>query len=295
MNERVVQLGPDQHLHGILSDVGSQARNTVVLLLNAGMIRAAGPHRLNVTIARKLAEQGISSLRFDTSGVGDSPPRHDDTPILTRAWQEPQWCLDDLQYLLGIDRFFAIGLCSGAYAAYQCALRDPRLAGIVMLNPIDLIDDARLAEAIRMQRYRGRSTRSWRAWRNLLTGRVNYKRLGAYLRSRLSPTSDSFDPVAALEPVRADLRTIKARGARVACVSAGKDDSAFVADCLHSETDDVIDDHLFLAEADAAEAVCHLSRHGRHRVFGRPSTCSPMMLRWICDVPPPMVAEKAFM
>ncbi|HEU4534994.1 MAG TPA: hypothetical protein VFS00_12795, partial [Polyangiaceae bacterium] len=46
-----------------------------VVLLNAGLVHRAGPFRLHVDLARRLAARGFVTLRLDQSALGDSQPR----------------------------------------------------------------------------------------------------------------------------------------------------------------------------------------------------------------------------
>ena len=48
---------------------------TALILLNAGLVHRMGPFRLYVQMARRLAAEGYAVLRFDQSGLGDSPRR----------------------------------------------------------------------------------------------------------------------------------------------------------------------------------------------------------------------------
>ena len=78
MNQQVCNFGTDGHLFGILTTPDEEVRvegAPIALILNAGIVHRIGPFRLNVDIARQLAELGFSTLRMDLSGLGDSGPR----------------------------------------------------------------------------------------------------------------------------------------------------------------------------------------------------------------------------
>lgn len=102
------------------------------LLTNSGVISRAGPYRINVQLARRLADQGIPSIRFDLSGIGDS------RRTASTLTQMEQWIVDTRAVMdmaaerLQSERFFMVGFCSGAEVAYRCALQDRRLAGILL-------------------------------------------------------------------------------------------------------------------------------------------------------------------
>ena len=52
-----------------------------MVILSSGILHRPGASRLYVQIARALAEDGFTSLRFDFSGIGDSAVRRDAIPI----------------------------------------------------------------------------------------------------------------------------------------------------------------------------------------------------------------------
>ena len=105
-----------------------------VVILNAGIIHRVGPNRMSVKLARALASIGISALRFDLSGIGDSEPRADGLPPLEASLSDIREVLDGLA-ARGESRFVLLGLCSGADHSVAYAADDPRVAGLVLLDP----------------------------------------------------------------------------------------------------------------------------------------------------------------
>ena len=105
-----------------------------VILFNAGVIHRAGPHRLNVQIARKLAEQGIPSLRFDLAGLHDSASPCGTLAFETQAIADLRSAMNVLGEARKVDRFALFGFCPGAYHGYLTALADERMAGLVMYD-----------------------------------------------------------------------------------------------------------------------------------------------------------------
>lgn len=102
-----------------------------LLLPNAGFIHRAGPFRLHVHLARMAARAGIPTIRFDQPGVGDAvaPAAR---PQLELAIQS----LDDAEALTGAREFVVGGLCSAADLGWQLALRDPRVTGLLLIDPM---------------------------------------------------------------------------------------------------------------------------------------------------------------
>jgi len=135
--EKVVRFGREAKLVGILSEPsgGSAAGDPMVLLVNSGILHRVGACRFHVRLARRLAEEGISALRFDFSGIGDSEVRRDDLAFEQSAVAELREAMDHLAASKGARSFVVIGLCSGADMAFEVAKVDPRVVGLGVLDP----------------------------------------------------------------------------------------------------------------------------------------------------------------
>lgn len=134
VRERPVRFGRHGKLVGVLTEPSSGAHgDSSVVLLNAGIIHRVGPSRFAVEVARGLAEEGYRVLRFDLSGIGDSEPvpgeKLEETVRLD--------ILDavDLVASKGIKKTTLVGLCSGADNAFAAAGDDPRITGLVLIDP----------------------------------------------------------------------------------------------------------------------------------------------------------------
>jgi hypothetical protein len=136
VNEQAIVFGKHEHLLGVVSiaDATKQQHKTAMILITAGMLHNVGPYRLYVDIARQLAQQGISSLRFDISGIGDSLGVGSAGKSIERAAAEASEAMDYLQKQHGIERFIVFGLCSGADDSIQAALDDERVSGVITLD-----------------------------------------------------------------------------------------------------------------------------------------------------------------
>ncbi len=76
MPERIVKIGKPQPLVGLLTEpVNPDPGAPAVLILNSGVMHHVGTCRMSVRLARAFADQGVAALRFDFSGIGDSPSR----------------------------------------------------------------------------------------------------------------------------------------------------------------------------------------------------------------------------
>ncbi|MDO4681343.1 MAG: alpha/beta fold hydrolase [Lautropia sp.] len=139
-----------------------------VLLLNAGVIHRVGPHRVNVKLARQLAETGIPSVRVDLSGLGDSRRAAGTEPMLAQVAQDVRSALDALSAQAGVKHFVIVGICSGAEYGYQYAAQDPRVAGLVMVDGYSFGNwrTKWLRYGLRL------STLTWPVFRNAVQGRI---------------------------------------------------------------------------------------------------------------------------
>lgn len=140
LHERIVNCGPHGDLIGIAIDPAQpegeiDPSTPMVLFLNAGVIHRIGPHRLHVTLARRLAGEGFSSLRIDLSGIGDSPSRSDPISMQEMAVADVRTAMDQAQRDMGAQRFILFGLCSGADNALATASQDERIVGLLLLDP----------------------------------------------------------------------------------------------------------------------------------------------------------------
>jgi pimeloyl-ACP methyl ester carboxylesterase len=186
MKEEALLFGHRGSLVGVMTDPPETeaGRNLpAVLLLNAGIVHRVGPNRLYVKIARMLAAMGFVALRFDFSGIGDSGVPGNALPFAERAIQETQEAMSHVSTLRGIKRFVLMGICSGATVSFRTACRDPRVAGVVLINARGHLHDAndRSDAYIRNHTLARHYMRlalfsSFRAknWMKAITGKVDY-------------------------------------------------------------------------------------------------------------------------
>lgn len=125
--------GKLNHLVGI-KNIVENAAPTAVIMMTPGMLHNTGPFRLHVDIAQCLEEKGISSLRFDISGIGESLGVGTSGKSIDRAATEAIEAMDYLTESNGIKQFILFGLCSGADDSIQTALQDKRVKGVISLD-----------------------------------------------------------------------------------------------------------------------------------------------------------------
>jgi alpha/beta superfamily hydrolase len=135
--ETAAQFGADNQVFGILCQAKQMlAAAPVLILLNTGANSHVGWGRQTVEIARRLVSSGISTLRFDSSGIGETPDLQDRP---TRVFYVADSRADvvaavDWLETQGFRNPALSGICSGAYLAFQAAAVEPRLSAVAMIN-----------------------------------------------------------------------------------------------------------------------------------------------------------------
>jgi pimeloyl-ACP methyl ester carboxylesterase len=135
--ENAELLGPRRSLLAIATSPQGTAASSLpaVVFLNTGIVHRIGHNRMYVTFARLFAARGHVSARFDASGIGDTPPRTDGTQPVQAFLEDIRTVLDWLQDTQGVERVVLMGLCSGADHAVLYAHTDPRVVGLVLMDP----------------------------------------------------------------------------------------------------------------------------------------------------------------
>jgi hypothetical protein len=190
VSERPVLI--DGRLAGIMTEPTDRpAAPVAALLLHEGSSHSIGNGRAYVALARRLARRGIASLRMDLSGVGDSPAGDNDRNPHYDPEREPEVTLAiDQLGRLGYARVATFGLCSGAYTAYQAALADERVVGLITINLQKFVwtygDDIRVAVRAMKRTLPSylRSMRNPAEWRRLLTGQADLVGVGMVMARR---------------------------------------------------------------------------------------------------------------
>ena len=176
-----VAAGPANALPGILAVPNLRNDDApVVLFPSTGANPRFGNSRSTAMLARWLATQGIASLRMDGHGIGDAAP---DTGECGRPYTRQ----GDLDVSYGVD-FLAgrlrgpivvLGMCSGSYHAFQAALNDRRIDGLILVNLQKFVwhdgDSLSVVQrtTLRTTGYYLRNMANPAVWQRLLLGRIN--------------------------------------------------------------------------------------------------------------------------
>ncbi|WP_159946002.1 alpha/beta fold hydrolase [Rhizobium sp. 18065] len=140
--ETPVRFGDGDRFYGTLCEPVGASIGVTAVILSTSYDHQAGWAGSSAEMARRLAAIGVSSLRYDAAGVGDSPPipgrrkqiLYDDAQLADVA------AAYDFLATLGLaDRTLIVGRCSGAYIALRAAITDPRWNGLVAVNPDSLL------------------------------------------------------------------------------------------------------------------------------------------------------------
>lgn len=234
--------GPDESqagpLFGMLCAPLTRKHDLAVLMVNTGTSHHIGNGRMLVALARRLAGQGLASLRMDVAGMGDSPSWPDDTgsPLYGRHGPADVGAAIAALAARGYERVVVMGLCAGAHLAVHAALQQPRIVGVVAVNlqkfiwvPGTSLDIA-LRRAKRSFRSYLRSLRNPGEWRRLLRGEGDMIGIAAAMARRgmagvARRLRDLFPPRpgSPVAQVRGWLARLQGRGVRLLFVYADDD------------------------------------------------------------------------
>ena len=189
-------------LFGIVStppkpDTGDAlAQRPAVLMINSGSVHHIGPNRLWVTLARRWAARGITVLRLDLSGIGDSAARSgrpDNLVYSAEAAHDIGVALTWLRQQDGVGHCHLLGLCSGAFHALKAAVAGEPVVSSLIVNPLTYswADCGQLGEGLNdyeivklSARYRQQFL-SVDPWIRLLRGQLDLKMISGVLVRRL--------------------------------------------------------------------------------------------------------------
>lgn len=203
------------------------AEKTGVLVLVGGPQYRVGSHRQFLKLSCALAEAGYPCMRFDYRGMGDSSGE-------LRSFEAA-----DLDIAAAIDAFITAspvvervviwGLCDAASAAllYWNSTRDPRVGGLVLLNPW-VRSEATLARA-HIKHYYAQRLLQPEFWKKLLGGQLGIgSAIGGFLNNlrQSRKTAVHGDNQGALPFQERMLRGLRAFPGRVFVILSGDDYTA---------------------------------------------------------------------
>lgn len=155
-------------LLGVAAIPDLQAEVSVLFLVGGPQYRA-GSHRQFTLLARKLAEQGVASLRFDYPGMGDS----EGEPV---SFED---CAGDVAAALEVltahvpsaKRVVLWGLCDAASTAMMFGHQLPQVNGMILVNP--WVHGGEYSPGFRISHYYRPLLTEKGYWKRLFKGQVN--------------------------------------------------------------------------------------------------------------------------
>ncbi len=119
-------------LVGVLHEGRGGASTGIVIVVGGPQYRV-GSHRQFVVMARRFASAGVPVLRFDVQGMGDSEGTFRSFESLD---PDINAAIDAFcEHSTGVSNVVLLGLCDGASASLIYASSDPRVCGLVLMNP----------------------------------------------------------------------------------------------------------------------------------------------------------------
>ncbi|WP_295762699.1 hydrolase 1, exosortase A system-associated [Undibacterium sp.] len=155
-------------LTGILSKPQQAIRRGVLFVVGGPQYRI-GSHRQFTLLARQLAGQGIPVLRFDYRGMGDSEGMQRD---FTQIDEDIRAALDCFfQQEQQLQEVVLWGLCDAATASLHYSHQDPRVSGVVLVNPWVRTEQG-MAKAY-LKHYYLQRLLEFSLWKKVVTGQFN--------------------------------------------------------------------------------------------------------------------------
>lgn len=219
-------------LHGVWHCRDSATPRARALFLSGWAGCRLGPHNVFVTLARRLAEEGVACLRFDFGGRGDSEGDPSATSIASMA--------DDARAALAWLRgqgpdsapLAVVAICSGCKVAISVAAKEPDIRQLCLWSPEPM---GSLRPAATNRRKARATLRAYavkllrpETWRKLLTGRVRGAMVGKALLRQETRSAD--------EATREDAVLAQFRGyrGRVFAVFGGGDPEAVGSEAAYA-------------------------------------------------------------
>nr|WP_246447322.1 alpha/beta fold hydrolase [Undibacterium jejuense] len=214
-----------------------------VLLTNIGANHRVGNHQLYVKLARELAANGFTVLRFDKAGIGYSkatPEGKENDVYANGGVNDMRSAMQFMRIAFGSELFVIGGLCSGAYFCYLTAMEEASVKGIILMNQLvyhwnegDSLE-ARRKESIKSTHFYVKAIRNLHTWKRVLRGEIQFRqifvRLSQRVTKRLHILSQAFitkfiESHHFLGKVARQFRQMEARGTEILMIMDAGDSS----------------------------------------------------------------------
>ncbi len=162
-----------------------------VLIVVGGPQYRVGSHRQFVRLARRLANAGYVSLRFDYRGMGDS---EGESRSFEAVGEDIDAAIAFLRRHPDLTSVVIWGLCDAASAALMFGTNHPHVGGLVLINPWARGDDT--LATTRLKHYYTRRLLEAEFWHRLLRARFDWRASLRDLGWSLRRALDRAEPTA---------------------------------------------------------------------------------------------------
>lgn len=135
IREKVATFGVCGSLVGIVSEPETSVANKpAIIILNSGLVHRCGPFRIATRFSRFLAAEEYLTLRFDSSGIGDSPYGGGDKDYTGQLIQDVGHAITYLKRSHGVSQVVLFGICTGADNAHKATLVHHQIIGAIFVD-----------------------------------------------------------------------------------------------------------------------------------------------------------------
>lgn len=235
------------------------AKHAVVIAHGWGTYHT-GPHDMIVKLARTLATNGITALRFDLTGRGESEGDYNNTALDTMI-ENTKAAADYLRTEHDIHNIDALGLCSGANVALGAAVTANCFADVFAISMLPYQSHKPISQERRRKmsllRTIFRKALSPKTWWRLITLQVQLGRVAGNVLGGEADTTKkgNGDKTRNLKDSKHDImnKLTKFKG-RIKFIWGGKDDEGLGAK-IHFE--DFAKEHKLQTEFSVIEGANH--------------------------------------
>jgi pimeloyl-ACP methyl ester carboxylesterase len=202
-------------LLGVWTAPEANARPETVITLHGWGGYRIGPHRFAVKLCRALAQRGVSSLRFDFRGRGDSTGAQS-AITLDMMIEDTRRAIEIVRAKAPANRMTLWGLCSGSNVAIGAATLERDVKNLVLLSCLPFMQQKTGGEKVaRTKAQAGNYFRKlFRAatWKKLVTGAVNFGAVRKALFGHYAPPRDALrDPKDSARDIMAEFASFAGR------------------------------------------------------------------------------------
>jgi pimeloyl-ACP methyl ester carboxylesterase len=223
-----------KRLFGVVHEPVGERSKAGVVFLNAGPQNRVGPQRIYVNAARRFCDAGLTCLRVDLPGVGESEGPFPENNLDCHDPANVRGAIESLR-TRGVESVVLLGLCVGARVAVRAALADPKVDAVVSWSaPVisgaaDIIGEAISRAAARGHlRHWSRRLLQPHRWKRYLTSRQarseGAAKLGGVLSTLLARSRAGGPP-----PFVSEMGTLLA-GSRGVVIAYGERDIGPIAE-----------------------------------------------------------------